>query len=292
MAIDSDLVLTVTPTKLKFVQDEPVTLNVALSNRSSQAVEVFFDYPNDVGISFSCATAARGKSPITHGDKRIPVLSILPDGIHQFVLVLDRYLSIETPGKHVVMYSAEYLEPVTNERLRTRTFVLRGEFTLQIEEGGIAQADIDTIAKAIESQNIQHRREAIERLLWIKNAKVIAPLRAAARTEPRYGADIIRALGRLLPTADARKALSEVVLDGDACSVEAFLRLDQDTHMAIAEEEYRGLLSSRNPSVRLATLQHLVAAGNRSHFLLVRPLANDSNPAIKKLATEFVEKME
>lgn len=290
MANNSDIVLSVAPTKATFAQNEPVTLAVALRNRSSQVIEIGFDYPEDVGIVFSCTTAERSNVRRLGTKQRLLPLFIRPGESHQAVLILNRYIPIEKTGKYIVKYSAEYTEVFRGQSLPPRHFPSRGEFSFQIADGVIGQAEIDTIAEGIKSQNVQYRQEAIERLLWIKNPRVIVHLQAGARAEPRYGGDIVEALGRLLPNANARRALSEVVSGGNERCVKRFLRLSQNTQMAISEEEYRALLSSPDAEVRFVVLEHLVATGNRSNVSLVRLVAEDNNPIIKKLATEFLDK--
>jgi len=281
-----DLVLDVAPTKLAFVQNEPITLNVVLSNRSSRVVKVLFQYPHDLGLTFSCErTESSGPGARSAGRARA-ALPILPKKALRFAVVLDRYLRINAPGRYVLGYRAVYTDHDRDGGWRDFNF--HGECRLQIVAGDMTPEAISSIAKGLKSKSQQERLEAIEQLLWIKRPEVIDPLRDAAKAEINYLADIVQALGRQLPSADARKALIDVVLGGDDRSLREFFRLSQEGRVVICDEEYRGLLSSRNADVRLKAFQHLVATGDRDKMALVLPLTNDVNPIIRKMVVEAV----
>lgn len=293
MAESKDLVVDIQTTKEAFFGDEAVVLDLTLSNSSTRELKFLFDYPNHLGVSFSCSDSEVASSPfapLAVSDRRIPILNLLPGQAYRVSFVLNRFLLLQKPKEYRVKYSAEYMEPVSKENPRPAVYLADGEIVVQIIGGKLQEAEVQEAGAALETVDRQRKLEIVERLLWIDDPKAIQYLVKAAETVPEASRDIVVALEKFVQTPQGLDALRKVGEEGDANTLKTYLDVAARKNVDITDAEYKRMLSSPDVGKRYFVVQHLVCRERENRAELVKPMANDPSPEIRDLAHRYLSK--
>ncbi len=296
-SVPLELEVRLSPLKQSYAAGEPVAVELHLRNSSSDTLQVVASYPRHLGLTFASSDpAVAPRAGLRAVNERIPSISLRPGEEYTAVFALDRYLSFKQDSnrlrQHTIRYSAEYSEPVASGKPSPRSFRTTGQFSFELRPDPLPTDYVLRLGKELESRDKQKVREAAEFLLWVRDPSVIGRLEHAARLLPETCPDITEALRKFLPSDRGRAALLTILRLADTEGLKAGLQVCAECGVSVPDEVYRSLLGSKDVGTRYATLEHLVRHAGAAQLPLVKPLQDDPDNSVKKLAAEFVGRIE
>ena len=278
----------VSPLREFYHLGEPIELQLAIRNATEREATIRFDYPDFVGVSFSCkdGDAIPIPSPVIVG-RPVPLLPLKAGEEYKRIIALNRYLRFDRAKRYTVAFKAIYYQDLANPPLATS----KGQFVIDIRPGPIARGRLRGHIRAIDARDPNRVQDATEMLLWADDPIVIAPLARAAKRARGFRNRILRALEKFFPQQRGRAAILEVASEGTRFTLRAALRLFEEKKTKVPLEFCQARLSSRSTGHQLVMLDYLARRGGPEHVVLVKPFAEHANPELRKLAARFLARV-
>ncbi len=270
---------------------EAVEVRLVIRNLGNEEVQIAFGYPHHTGVHFSCQDSDAVPPSGLRMAGRVPTLRLKGGEQHTQIIALNRHLTLMKAKRYTIDFIAEYVEPVSNDNPRPRTFSSTGRFAVVVENGSIDMSRVQKHIENVAAGEIATVEEAAEMLLWTDHAAVIEPLVRAAKRLPSSAPDIVRSLAKHFRNDDGRMGILEVARNGNGDALRAALRGYEDHGHAIPTESCESILSFGDTGKLHPILEYVLEHGGAEYVRLVRTLERHHNPEIRKLASRFVAKM-
>ena len=291
-----ELEINVTPTKRCFAANEPISVQITLSNVSATPLQLYFRYPDHIGLSFTCRSKDAAAQPLlvsgrfpvmATGSGPLPALTLAPGATCERVFCLDRYIVLTKPGRYNVEYQAQYHETGLK---RDEPHERAGMFEVGVLESSAGEDYWRRIQRQLTRKEKKKIREALEQLLFWRDPRAIDEMLRLATNYPDYGTDIALALEKFAENRKGEDALLELTRIGEYATVATALLVLQNS-IGVPVEAYRELSVSPDAEKRCAILEHLLELGEKKHVDLVEQMRKDDDPVVAELAHAFLRRV-
>ncbi|MEA3273925.1 MAG: HEAT repeat domain-containing protein [Pseudomonadota bacterium] len=146
--------------------------------------------------------------------------------------------------------------------------------------------NIERFAQDLRGDDEQRRAEAVEVFSYLGNETALPYLREALEFR-ELRAEALRGLARIgSPTSLA--LIEDALGSSDLPTLQVGFSSLSAAGRPIQVETLRALVSSDDPAVQHACLEHLLSVGTREHAPVVSALGDSPNSAVAELATSFL----
>jgi hypothetical protein len=282
---------TISPAKQSYIFQEPVRMNVVLSNTGSRSVRTLLIFPYFNGdLIFRAdarklATREEYLNAVGWGGRSIP-RQIEPGGSWSFPIFLQTFYSSLSPGVYKLGYSITV--PCFAQGIGETTASSTGSFSLRIKPAN--QQELKEIVADYSQQLGTGGSGAQEALLSMDTPLVIPGLRELIAAGDWDRAFVT--LARFKGDPDAEK----ITLDSFHSKVPArqiaALKVLSRWKAQMPEPDVRALLESSARDVRLVTLRYIQAVKASQYLSLVGPLLSDPDESVREEAKRTKEVLE
>ena len=278
------------PVRESYHLGEPIEVRLLISNKSDEEVRIAFQYPSDVGVSFSCRDDGATIVTPEPFNRRVPVLRLKAGDAYERIIALNRHVRLKKTKRYTIDFLPVYREQISNENPKPRTFSKKGSFTVRVEPGPLDEKRLREYVKVVEAKNTVELKmeEALEMLLWTDDPMVIKPIVRAAKRMPNYAHHVVQALEKFFGEDQAKSGILELAAHGNMRDLQAALRIYQDHKATLPTTFCKSVLSSRSSGKVYQMLEFLLKHGGVAHVPLVQPLEKHKNPQIQELASKVI----
>lgn len=271
------------------VCDAPIAVRVTIKNVSTSDLEVLLPYPPGDNLRFTVNTSGARLRPASElSISRTAPVKLRAQESYSQTYFLNRYYVFDCDLNLSIQYS---LDIVFYENGNPSTQTFSGVLNTQI-----LPKDIESLkskwkfyTKNLNSSNLQTKNEAIEALRFADNLASIPFLKAMLSVD---GAEVagIKALGGL-NTTEANISIKNMLTHRESAVVTAAIFELDKNRASIDRTIIINLLLSKNASIRLAGLEHLMKTPSQKDIPFLTPLLNDINPVVKAKSFEYKEQL-
>jgi len=281
------------PEALGFDPRGQVGVLITLGNHGDASLEFNFPYPapSELGL-ISRDSRLRAVEDVAVVEREaIPRRLVLGQELrtrHE----LRRYFRLPDEGSFDVELHLDIsVQPIDDAgEPRGPAQVVRWRHTIKIVlEPGIGYA-IEQFARDLRGDDEQRRAEAVEVFSYLGDETALPYLRDALEFR-NVRAEALRGLARIgSPTSLA--LIEDALVSSDLPTLEVGLSRLSAAGRPIQVETLRALVSSDDPAIQHACLEHLLSVGTREHAAVVSALGDSPNSAVAELATSFVARFQ
>lgn len=273
----------------------PIPIELKVKNLATRRVGFAFNRENPVGLRFRVTHAASAKSRPTVLSPSIEEPWILLDSGQSFseTLYLNRFVQFEQPGTFEIDYDARLsysLDANAQREEDVRIASGRGSLKLSLKPASAEalRTRLESVAADLRSADPRDRRGAVEALSHLDTPLCIPFLIRALHAD---GAELpaVRALSRF-DTPEVDQALMTVTAHPDSEVVEQALGILGKRGRVLDDSRVTAMLTTSNANVRYLGMKYLLSQKARRPVLdaTVRPLVEDANPEVARLAQEYL----
>jgi hypothetical protein len=273
----------------------PVGILITLRNRSHMNIEFDFPYPapSELSLTSQQARLRTEESEVDVNREAIP-RRLAPGQALRTRHELRRYFHLPDRGRFDVEVRLDItVQPIdaTGEP-KGPVEVIRWQRTVGIViEPGVGSGiehQLQQFAQDMRCEDEQRRAEAVEAFAHIGSEKALPYLREALELR-ELRAEALRGLARI--GSPASLALIEDALgDSDLPTLQVGLSSLRAAGKPIQVETLRTLVSTGDPAVQYACLEHLLGVGTYEHAAAVGALGDSPNSAVSELAHRFLSR--
>ena len=278
------------PVRDKYRLGETVEIELSIRNAGDKDLAIFFGYPDNTGISFTCEDGAAVPTGLSAGrfaqNTAVSVLQLAKGEEARRIIALNRYMTFSKPKEYVITFHAEFAAPISMQGSHTNILATGGHFRVSIESGGIDTNRVKHYNESLLSSDPIQVAEGAELLLWVDDPMTIDSLILAAKRCPYMARDIVDRLADRIRDARGRDAIFQIAREGDFNALQSALRIMEAKQSELPFELCESVLQSWDSDKVYLMLDHLRKHGRLQHVPLVRALVYHKNQRIRQLAGE------